>query len=82
MSTESKIKQFVDEYLINYPQENVRKSTEKLLASLFRKGIPDYLLRYIEPTPEYHLSTYRKSENFEFYGQIKQGVSFTYHQHL
>lgn len=37
-STESKIRQFVDDYLINYPQENVRRSTEKLLASLFRKG--------------------------------------------
>lgn len=38
ISTESKIVQFVDDYLINYPQANVRKSTEKLLTSLFRKG--------------------------------------------
>jgi hypothetical protein len=38
VSTESKIVQFVDDYLINYPQANVRKSTEKLLTSLFRKG--------------------------------------------
>lgn len=38
-STELKITEFLDEYLINFPQEKVRKSTEKLLYSLFRKGI-------------------------------------------
>jgi hypothetical protein len=54
ISTESKVKQFVDEYLINYPQENVRKSTEKLLASLFRKGTLSTIRRNISTTFKHH----------------------------
>lgn len=37
-STSSKIVQLIDEFVINYPQARVRKTTTKLLASLFKKG--------------------------------------------
>ena len=33
----------MDEYLISYPQKNVRESTEKLLGSLFKKGKDDVI---------------------------------------
>ena len=38
ISTESKITQLIDDFIINYPQANVRKTTSKLLTSLFKKG--------------------------------------------
>ena len=37
-STAPKIIQLLDEFVINYPQSKVRKTTTKLLASLFKKG--------------------------------------------
>lgn len=37
-STAPKIVQLIDEFILNYPQANVRKTTTKLLASLFKKG--------------------------------------------
>ena len=37
-STVPKIKQLIDGFVINYPQANVRKTTVKLLSSLFKKG--------------------------------------------
>lgn len=37
-STAPKIVQLIDEFVINYPQARVRKTTTKLLASLFKKG--------------------------------------------
>lgn len=39
-STAPKIVQLIDEFVINYPQARVRKTTIKLLASLFKKGTP------------------------------------------
>ena len=39
LSTAPKIVQLLDEFVINYPQANVRKTTAKLLTSLFKKGI-------------------------------------------
>lgn len=37
-STAPKVVQLIDEFVINYPQVRVRKTTTKLLASLFKKG--------------------------------------------
>lgn len=61
LSTESKITSFVDEYLINYPQKNVRESTLKLITSLFRKGTFQAIqeARHNAPT----LSTYSSKES-------------------
>ena len=37
-STAPKVVHLLDDFVINYPQANVRKTTTKLLASLFKKG--------------------------------------------
>lgn len=38
-STAPKIVQLIDEFVIDYPQAKVRKTTIKLLSNLFKKGI-------------------------------------------
>ena len=37
-STAPKVVHLLDDFIINYPQANVRRTTTKLLASLFKKG--------------------------------------------
>lgn len=74
-STEDKITDYFDEYLINFPQSNVRKSSKKLLYSLFRKGTSSIIHRKLNSKIKDILTNPSKAVTIDFNGPLQRVVS-------
>ena len=77
-STENRVEMFLDQYLIKSTKSNVRKATQKLLLSLFKKGNEIQQRKLIDLIQNRCANlTWMGKASFDFLELIKKIFEFT-----